>query len=139
MKAAIRGIALFTMFSALFTGATWAAELADVCWTTDRGTPLRFSITQSGTNHYTYTGIFDDGDGVSFAILGEVAVSGAAIVGSFSGSKSTASVFKTGIWRLTLDSNLAGTVEGIRSAYDRSSAGISTDYRTSVLTPVACP
>lgn len=116
-----------------------AVELGDLCWNTEVGTLLRFSVTQSGTNHYTYTGLFDDGDGVSFAIIGAVANVGGSFVGSFSGSKSTATMFKTGIFRVTFNSSLVGTAEGIREAYDRTTLAVSTDYRTHTLTPTTCP
>ncbi|MBZ0093672.1 MAG: hypothetical protein K8F27_15815 [Sulfuricellaceae bacterium] len=116
-----------------------AAELGDLCWLTDKGTMLRFSITQSGAGHYTYTGLFDDGDGASYSIIGQVAATGNTILGSFNGSVSTASSFKTATFQVTFGPTLAGSAEGIRQKYDRVSGLTSTDYRTHTLTPTGCP
>jgi hypothetical protein len=131
-----------TLGSLLLPAAEAAAtEFGDFCWLTDQGTVLRFSVSQSGASHYTYTGLFDDGsgDGVSFAILGVVSVTGNTLIGSFSGSKSTPAKLKTGIWQLTLNaSTFAGSAEGIRQSYDRTTQTTSTDYRTHALTLTPC-
>lgn len=118
-----------------------AAELGEICWMTEKGTLLRFSVSESGPGHYTYTGTFDDADGAAFAIVGHVAVSGGALVGSFSGAKSSPSdKFKTAIYRVSLDpGTLAGTAEGIRhSANPAYGSAASGEYRTHTLTPTRC-
>lgn len=120
-------------------GAAAAAEIGNVCWQTEKGTLLRFSISEAGAGHYTYTGMFDDGDGARFAISGAVEIDGNTLVGSFSGSKTTSSDFKTAIYRVMFDGNLVGTAEGIRHKYDRSGAFVSSDYRSHTLTPKPCP
>lgn len=120
-----------------------AEEIAQVCWLTDKQTLLRFSVTQTAPTHFTYTGIFDDGDadGAQYAIIGAVeTASGGQLVGSFSGSKSTSSHFKTGIARVTIDPvTFAGTVELNRIKYDRQSMVTTTDFRSNTLTKTDCP
>lgn len=146
MKTRIRNVLLYcvTWGSLLLLPAAGAAaaELGDFCWQTEAKTTLRFSLSQSGTNHYTYTGLFNDGDGASFAIMGEVSSAGDPIVGSFSGSKSTDSQFKTGIWQVSLSPAspaLDGSAEGIVQVYDRASATVTTVHRTHTLTRTQCP
>lgn len=123
--------------------AAWnatAAELGDVCWQTEAGTTLRFSVSETGPGHYTYTGMFDDNDGAAFAISGHVESSGGTLIGSFSGAKTAATTFKTAIYRVTFDPvTFAGSAEGIRQRYDRSTTSVSTDYRTHTLTYTTCP
>jgi len=118
-----------------------AAEIATLCWiTTDNGNLMRFAISQPGPTDFTYTGIFTDTDGVAFAIIGDVALNGNSLVGSFSGSKSTTSIFRTGIWRVTLDpTTLAGTVEGIVQTYDRTALTITPGYKFHNVTLTTCP
>jgi hypothetical protein len=120
-----------------------AAELGDVCWLTDTGRLLRFSVTQSGTNHFTYTGQFDDGDGVAYDLIGQASLVGDAIRGTFSGSVSTAGVFKTGIFQVTINpSTFAATLQGIREVYPQGAdpnTGVTTSYRTHTATFEACP
>lgn len=117
-----------------------ATELGDFCWQTDAGDLLRFSVSQEGPTRYTYTGIFVEPDGVAFAVIGHVGLSGDTLVGSFSGAKTTSSDFKTAIFRVTFDpGTLVGSGEGIRQKYDRMTTGVSTDYRTRTLTPAPCP
>ena len=128
--------------SLLLAGAdAAAAELGDVCWMTEKGTILRFSVSEAGPGHYTYTGMFDDGDAASFAISGHVAVSGAGLVGSFSGSKSGANNLKTAIYRVTFDlATLGGSAEGIRhAAANVYGSPASGEYRNHTLTPTGCP
>lgn len=133
-------LCLATMGSLLLPGRDAAAsELGDFCWLTGTGQLMRFSVTQSGASHFTYTGIFSDADGDKFAISGHVEIENGTLVGSFSGSKTTASDFKTAIYRVTLNGNLAGFAEGIRQKYDRMTTYISTDYRTHTITPTSCP
>ena len=123
-----------------------AAELATVCWQAtrvdkpERTTLLRMSVTETGTGHYTYTGMFEEADGAKFAILGALEVDGSQFVGSFSGSKTTVTDFKTAIYRVTLDASLVGSAEGIRHKYDRSSQSPDsvTEYRLHTLAPVSC-
>lgn len=139
-----RMLVCFTMIGyLLFAGGgvvATATEIADVCWLTEAGTVLRFSVSEAGPGHYTYTGMFDDNDGAAFAISGHVESTGGALVGSFSGAKTTAETFKTAIYRVTFDpGTLVGTGEGIRQRYDRSTASISTDYRIHTLTSTSCP
>jgi len=119
-----------------------ASELGDFCWLTDRGTLLRFSVTQSGPTHYTLTGLFDEGEGFSYAIIGEAAVNGAAIDGSFTGSLSTADAFKTGIFHVSINpQTLAATLEGIRQVWVRGTdpALVTSGYRTHTATATPCP
>ncbi|HUY04191.1 MAG TPA: hypothetical protein VMV33_12990 [Rhodocyclaceae bacterium] len=117
-----------------------AAEIATLCWMTDNGNLMRFTISQPGPTDFTYTGIFTDTDNVEFAIVGDVVLESNSLVGSFSGSKSTTSIFKTGIWRVTLDpTTLAGTVEGIVQAYDRSLLTITPGYKFHTVTLTTCP
>jgi hypothetical protein len=120
-----------------------AAEIGDFCWQTDRGTVMKFSLTESGTGHYTYTGIMDDGDGSNYAIIGQASVMpGGAIEGSFSGSVSTPSTLKTAIWHVTFTPALAATIEGIRQVWVRGTdpALVTSAYRTSTATLLAsCP
>lgn len=132
----------------LVLGALWfkpaaAEEIAQVCWLTDKGTLLRFSVTQTAPTRFTYTGIFDEGDGDSaqYAISGAVEiVSGGGLVGSFSGSKSTGSDFKTAIARVTIDPvTFAGSVEMIRQKYNRQTMATTMDFRTNTLTRTNCP
>lgn len=127
--------------SLLLTGsAALATELGELCWMTERGTLLRFSVSEAGPGHYTYIGTFDDADGAAFAIVGHVAVSGGALVGSFSGAKSSADKFKTAIYRVAFDpATLAGTAEGIRhSANSVYGATANGEYRVHTLTPTRC-
>jgi hypothetical protein len=122
--------------------AAGAAELGDYCWLTDKGTVMRFSLTESGTGHYTYTGLLDDGDGVGYAIIGQASVlASGAIEGSFSGSLATATTFKTGIWHVTFTPALNATIEGIRQVWVRGTdaALITSGYRTATATPTTCP
>ncbi len=125
------------------TSAT-ATELGDLCWLTAKGSLLRFSITQSGMNHYTYTGLFDDGDGISYALVGEVELVGATLEGTFSGSKTTSTYFRTGTWEVNFSSNLVGSVTGIRQTYNFPSGtasipgGVYVDYQTTTVTPTNC-
>ena len=123
------------------TGQAFAAELAELCWLTDRGTILRLAVTQSGASHYTYTGFFDDGDGASYAVVGQASQLGSTIEGSFSGSLSTPSAFKTGIWHVSFSPALAISMEGIRQVYVRGTdpALVNTAYRTHTATPTPCP
>jgi hypothetical protein len=144
MNALLRsGLLYCTVLGGLLLPASGAAaaELGDLCWRTDTGTVLRFSLTQSGAGHFTYTGLFDDGDGATFSIMGQVQFSNAAnpIAGSFSGSKSTASNFKTSIWQVSFSPTLTGSAEGIVQVFDRASATVSSVYRTHTLTPAPCP
>lgn len=140
MRRQLRNVVLYcaTLGSLLLPAAAAATELGDFCWLTDRGTRLRLSLTQTGTSNYTYTGLFDDGDGVSFAIIGEVSTAGGSILGSFSGSKSTASNFKTGIWQVSFSPTLVGSAEGIGQVYDRATQTVATVYRTHSLAPTPC-
>jgi hypothetical protein len=122
--------------------AARAAELGDFCWQTDANTVMRFSVTQSGSGHYTYTGLLDDGDGVSYAIVGQASVLASGnIEGSFSGSLSTATAFKTGIWHVTFTPNMNATIEGIRQVWQRVNdpSVVTSAYRTHTAIPVACP
>lgn len=121
-----------------------ATELGDLCWLTAKGGLMRFSITQSGVGHYTYTGFFDDGDGAYYALIGEVEETAGSISGNFSGSKTTASYFRTGIFLVTLSPNLSGNVTGIRQTYPLSNGvdvggSVVTDYHTTTVTPTTCP
>lgn len=128
---------------ALASPAAGAAELGDFCWLTDVGTLMRFSLTQSGTGHYTYTGAFDDGgDGTSYAIVGQASVlADNTVQGSFSGSLSTPTKFKTGIWHVTLTSTLNATIEGIRQVWlvGTDPALVTSAYRTHTAVPTTCP
>jgi hypothetical protein len=127
---------------ALASPAARAAELGDFCWQTDTSTLMRFSVTQSGTGHYTYTGLLDDGDGVSYAIVGQASVLASGnIEGSFSGSLSTATAFKTGIWHVTFTPDMNATIEGIRQVWQRVNdpSVVTSAYRTHTATPLACP
>jgi len=117
-----------------------AVELGDFCWNTEQGRLLRFSVSEAGVGHYTYTGVFTDTDGADFAVIGHVRLVGGVLIGSFSGSKSTVSDFKTGIFSVTLNPvTLIGSAEGIRQMYVRGSATLSSDYRTHTLTHTLCP
>jgi hypothetical protein len=127
---------------ALACSAAGAAELGDYCWLTDQGRVMRFSLTESGTGHYTYTGVLDDGDGIGYAIVGQASVlANGSIEGSFSGSLSTAGAFKTGIWHLTFTPTLNATVEGIGQVWIRGTSAsiVQTAYRTGTATPMTCP
>ncbi len=134
---------MLLVLSSLWFKLAAAEEIAQVCWLTEQKTLLRFSVTQTAPTHFTYTGIFDDGDadGAHYAISGAVEVtSDGSLVGSFSGSKSTSSNFKTAIARVTIDPvSFAGSVEMIRNKYDRQSMATTTDYRTRTLTKTDCP
>jgi hypothetical protein len=136
------GVALCGLALLPGSGAA-ASELGDFCWLTDSGKVLRFSVTQSGTSHYTYTGNFDDGDGVSYDIIGQASAVGTLIKGSFSGSLSTAGLFKTGIFHVTISTpTLTATIEGIREVYVQGAdpnTGVTTSYRTHTATPTTCP
>lgn len=129
------------MANLLFAGGSaTAAELGNVCWLTEAGTLLRFSVTEAGPGRYTYTGIFDDNDGAAFAISGHAEAIGGVLIGSFSGSKTSAGTFRTAIYRVTVDpGTLAGSGEGIRHSYDRLTASVSTAYRSHTLAPTPCP
>ena len=117
-----------------------ALEIGDYCWNTESGKLLRFSVSEAGTGHYTYTGMFTDTDGAGLAIIGHVRVEGGALVGSFSGSKTTPGVFKTFIHSVTFNpGTFVGSSEGIRHSYDRLTTTVSTEYRTHTLTPTTCP
>lgn len=100
---------------------------------------MRFAVTEPGPNHYTYTGVFSDPDGSRFAINGHLELENGSLVGSFSGSRATSTDFKTAIFRVTLETNLAGTAEGIRQKYDRQTTQVNTEYRYHTLTPTTCP
>ncbi len=121
----------------LSVGRAEATELGDLCWLTAKGTLLRFSVTQSGVNHYTYTGLFDDGDGISYALIGEVALVGSNLHGVFTGSKTTPTYFRTGVWDVSFTTSLTGAVTGIRNTYLNGS--VVTDYQTTTVTPTTCP
>lgn len=135
------------LFCLMSTGAlflTWtnasAAEIGTLCWLTDNGNLMQFAISQPGPTDFTYTGIFTDTDNVAFAIIGNVSLQGNSLVGSFSGSKATTSIFRTGIWRVTLDpATLAGTVEGIVQTYDRTALTITPGYKYHTVTLTTCP
>jgi hypothetical protein len=127
---------------ALAWPAARAAEMGDFCWLTDAGTQMRFSLTQSGTGHYTYTGLLDDGEGLSYAIVGQASVlANGSVEGSFSGSLATATTFKTGIWHVTFTPALDATIEGIRQVWVRGTdpALVTSAYRTHTATRTACP
>lgn len=129
-----------TMGNLLFAGGNAVAtELGTLCWQTESGNLLRFSVSEAGPGHYTYTGMFADTDGAEFAIVGHVEATGGALVGSFSGAKTTADNFKTAIYRVTFNpGTMVGFGEGIRQRYDRASTNVSTEYRTHTLTPTTC-
>ena len=128
---------------ALASPAAGAAEMGDFCWLTDAQTVMRFSLTQSGTGHYTYTGAFDDGgDGISYAIVGQASLqANGTIEGSFSGSLSTPAKFKTGIWHVTFTPTLDATIEGIRQVWlvGTDPALVTSAYRTHTAVPTPCP
>ena len=135
-------LCLATIASMLLAVADAAAtELGDVCWTTEKGTLLRFSVSEAGPGHFTYTGMFDDGDGAAFAIVGHVALSGGTLIGSFSGAKTSADKLKTAIYRVAFDpGTLAGSAEGIRhSSANVYGSPASGEYRSHALTPASCP
>jgi len=117
-----------------------AAEIGDFCWQTEAGLLLKFSVSEAGQGHFNYMGMFSDTDGADLAISGHVAVVGGVLIGSFSGSKTTTTNFKTAIYRVAFDpTTFAGSAEGIRHKYDRLSTNVSTEYRTHTLTLVTCP
>lgn len=116
-----------------------AAELGNFCWMTESQQLLRFSVNELAPGRFNYTGIFADTDGAKFAIIGHLEIEGGALIGSFSGSKTTSDSFKTAIYRVTFDGNLVGFGEGIRHKYDRFTANTSSEYRTHTLTPISCP
>jgi hypothetical protein len=126
----------------LASPAAVAAELGDFCWLTDSGRLMRFSLTQSGTGHYTYTGFLDDGDGTSYAIVGHASMQpDNTVEGSFSGSLSTATTVKTGIFHVTFTPTLNATIEGIRQVWVRNTdpALVTSAYRTHTAAPTTCP
>ncbi|MGZ5051379.1 MAG: hypothetical protein ACXWAS_10035 [Methylobacter sp.] len=126
-----------------------AEEIGNLCWykTGINGNELvRFSVTNTGAGHYTYTGIFEEADqdgdnsSIRYAIIGEVELDGNSYVGSFSGSKSTDTFFKTFIARVTLNPrDMSGVVERIRHKVDKSSGAITSNYKTTTLVNVQCP
>jgi hypothetical protein len=128
---------------ALASPAAGAAEMGDFCWQTDVGTLMRFSLTQSGTGHYTYTGFLDDGgDATSYAIVGQASqLADGSVEGSFSGSLSTATTFKTGIWHVKFTPTLDATIEGIRQVWLRGTdqALVTSAYRTHTAVRTTCP
>lgn len=136
-----RALLCFMTTGALFLAGmnANAAEIGTLCWSIDNGNLMRFSVSNPGPNHYTYTGVFTDTDNATFAIVGDIEIQGNALVGSFSGSKSTATIFKTGIWQVTLDSTLKGTAEGIVQIYDRTALTVTTGYKLHTVTPTTCP
>lgn len=131
------------MFSLLVWGAkpTQAAtDLGDVCWLTDAGKLLRFTVTQTGSAQFLYSGTLVDVDDTSYAVIGHVKAETNTLIGSFSGAKTTATHLTTGIFLMTLNrGTMAGSIEGIRHRYERSSASVATDYRTQTVTPTRCP
>ena len=134
----------FVTTGALFlTGANaGAAELGTLCWLIDNGNLMQFTVSQPGPNtaDFTYTGIFTDTDNVAFAIVGDVVLQNGSLVGSFSGSKSTTSIFKTGIWRVVLDpTTFGGTVEGIVQTYDKTALTIPPGYKFHTVALTTCP
>ncbi len=141
-------VGLYLLFIiGFFSASAAASELGDLCWLDSKGGLLRFSVTQSGTNHYTYTGQFDDdGTGAYYALMGEVEVStSGSITGSFNGSKTTASYFRTGIWLVNFSQSLTtGNVTGIRQTYPLTNGvdmggAVVTDYHTTTVTSTTCP
>jgi hypothetical protein len=143
MKNRVRALcACCVAAAALASPAVRAAEMGDFCWQTDKFRVMRFSLTESGTGHYTYTGVLDDGDGASYAIIGQASVMpGGNVEGSFSGSVSTSLVFKTGIWHLTFTPSLDVTMEGIRQVWVHGTdpALVTSSYRTGTATLITCP
>ena len=132
------------LLNGLLCSSAQAEEFAQVCWLTETQSLMRFNVTQSGQGHYTYTGIFDDGDDedtAHYAITGSVEVeSDGAMVGTFSGSKSTQGSLKTFVASVTLNATtLGGTVELNRIKYDRMTQVTKPDYRTHTLTRTTCP
>jgi hypothetical protein len=121
-----------------------AEEFAQVCWLTDKGSLVRFSVTQNAPGHYVYTGIFNTGetdDTTHYAITGSVE-SGPnnRMAGSFTGSKTTDESFKTFTASVVLDpATLGGSVELIRNKFDRMNHTISVDYRNFTIAPAPCP
>jgi len=117
-----------------------AAEIGDFCWQTEAGQLLRFSVSEAGQGRFNYMGMFEDTDGADLAISGHVAVVGNALIGSFSGSKTTSSNFKTAIYRVTFDpTTFAGSAEGIRHKYDRQTQIVSAEYKNHTLVLITCP
>lgn len=143
MKKGLRNVLCCAALAALLGPATASAsELGDFCWLLETGTLMRFSVSQSGPTHYTLTGLFDEGDGFSYAIIGEAAVIGATIDGSFTGSLSAADKFKTGIFHVSINpQTLAASLEGIRQVYVRGTdpALVTSAYRTHTGTATPCP
>lgn len=147
MKTNIRLLAAVANF---LVGSLWlqsaaAAELGQVCWLADGKNLVRFSVTQTAPTRFTYTGIFNDGeDNAHYAITGAVEITPAGpLVGSFSGSKSTAESFKTAIAAVNVDPiTFAGSVELIRNKYTHGASpetAMKTDYRKFTLTRTDCP
>lgn len=147
MKTNIRLLAALASF---LVGSLWlqsaaAAELGQVCWLADGKNLVRFSVTQTAPTRFTYTGIFNDGeDNAHYAITGAVEITPAGpLVGSFSGSKSTAESFKTAIAAVNVDPiTFAGSVELIRNKYTHGASpetAMKTDYRKFTLTRTDCP
>lgn len=121
-----------------------AEEFAQVCWHTDKGSLVRFSVTQNAPGHYVYTGIFNTGetdDTTHYAITGSVE-SGPdnRMAGTFTGSKTTDESFKTFTASVVLDAaTLGGSVELIRNKYNRMNQALNVDYRNFTITRVTCP
>ena len=141
---------LFASLATFLVSAIWlqfaaADELGQVCWLADGKNLVRFSVTQTAPTRFTYTGIFNDGeDNAHYAITGAVEITPAGpLVGSFSGSKSTAESFKTAIAAVSFDpATFAGSVELIRNKYTHGASpdtAMKTDYRKFTLARTNCP
>jgi hypothetical protein len=147
MKTGRRVLFYLAILGSLFLAAVdaMATELGDLCWLTDKNSLIRFSITQSGVNHYTYTGLFDDGDGVLYTVIGEVGLVNGILKGTFNGSKTTSSYFRTGTWEVDFTPALAATVTGIRETYflpngtPNINGGVYVDYHVMTATLTTCP
>ena len=148
MKTHIRLLAALMAFlvSSIWLQFAAADELGQVCWLADGKTLVRFSVTQTAPTRFTYTGIFNDGDGdgAHYAITGAVEITPAGpLVGSFSGSKSTAESFKTAIAAVNFDpTTFAGSVELIRNKYTHGvspETAMKTDYKKFTLVKTSCP
>lgn len=155
MKSAIKSaiktnIRLLAALAGFLAGSLWlqsatADELGQVCWLADGKNLVRFSVTQTAPTRFTYTGIFNDGeDNAHYAITGAVEVTPAGpLVGSFSGSKSTAESFKTAIAAVNIDpATFAGSVELIRNKFTHGASpetAMKTDYRRFSLVKTNCP
>ncbi|MEK7259120.1 MAG: hypothetical protein AAB211_04910 [Pseudomonadota bacterium] len=133
------------LVSSLWLQSAAADELAQVCWLADGKYLVRFSVTQTAPTRFTYTGIFNDGeDSAHYAITGAVEVTPAGpLVGSFSGSKSTAESFKTAIAAVNIDpATFAGSVELIRNKFTHGASpetAMKTDYKRFALVKTNCP